>query len=189
MQDKRMTKSEFIGAIAEKVELPKKQVSVVLDAMNQVVAKELGQGGPGEVVVPGLLKLNVAVKPATPEREGINPFTRQPAIFKAKPERKIVKARVLKGLRDALGEAPAKKDDLALIEGIGPKIARAFRRAHITTFAQLAGTDVERLRNILSAAKLPGDPTTWPQQARLAADGKMDELQKLQDQLKGGRQV
>lgn len=98
----RMSKSDFVSAIAEKSELGKKQVSAVLDAMNQVVAKELGKDGPGEVVVPGLLKLNVVVKPATPERQGLNPFTKQPAIFKAKPERKIVKARVLKGLKDAL---------------------------------------------------------------------------------------
>jgi DNA-binding protein HU-beta len=98
----RMSKSDFVGAIADKTELSKKQVSAVLEAMNEVVAKELGKGGPGEVVVPGMLKLNVVVKPATPERQGINPFTKQPTIFKAKPERKVVKARVLKGLKDAL---------------------------------------------------------------------------------------
>ena len=98
----RMSKSDFVGAIAEKAGLGKKQVSAVLDAMNDVVAKELGKDGAGEVVLPGLLKLNVVVKPATPERQGINPFTKQPTVFKAKPERKIVKARVLKGLKDAL---------------------------------------------------------------------------------------
>ena len=98
----RMSKSEFVGAIAEKSGIAKKEVSAVLDAMQEIVAKELGKGGPGEVILPGLLKLNVIVKPAVPEREGINPFTKQPTVFKAKPERKIVKARVLKGLKDAL---------------------------------------------------------------------------------------
>jgi nucleoid DNA-binding protein len=98
----RMSKSDFVGAIAEKTEMSKKQVAGVLDAMNEVVAKELGKGGPGEVIIPGMLKLNVVVKPATPERQGINPFTKQPTVFKAKPERKVVKARVLKGLKDAL---------------------------------------------------------------------------------------
>jgi nucleoid DNA-binding protein len=98
----RMSKSEFVGAVADKSELSKKQVSDVLDAINSVVAKELGKDGPGEVVLPGLLKLNVTVKPATPERQGINPFTKQPTVFKAKPARKVVKARVLKGLKDAL---------------------------------------------------------------------------------------
>lgn len=98
----RMSKSDFVGAIAEKSGVAKKDVSAVLDAINEVVAKELGKEGPGEVVMPGLLKLNVIVKPAVPERPGTNPFTKQPTVFKAKPERKIVKARVLKGLKDAL---------------------------------------------------------------------------------------
>jgi nucleoid DNA-binding protein len=98
----RMSKSEFVGALADKTELTKKQISDVLDAMHEVVAKELGKVGPGEVVLPGMLKLTVAVKPATPEHQGINPFTKQPTVFKAKPARKVVKARVLKGLKDAL---------------------------------------------------------------------------------------
>ena len=98
----RMSKSEFVGAIAEKSGIAKKEVSAVLDAMQEIVAKELGKGGPGEVILPGLLKLNVIFKPAVPEREGINPFTKQPTVFKAKPERKVVKARVLKGLKDAV---------------------------------------------------------------------------------------
>lgn len=98
----RKSKSEFIGAVAEKCGLTKKQVAEVFDAMNAVVAKELGHGGPGEVVLPGMLKLNVITKPATPERQGINPFTKQPTVFKAKPARKVVKARVLKGLKDAI---------------------------------------------------------------------------------------
>ena len=98
----RMSKSDFVSAIADKSELSKKQVSDVLDAIHSVVAKELGKDGPGEVVLPGLLKLNVTVKPATPERQGLNPFTKQPTVFKAKPARKVVKARVLKGLKDAI---------------------------------------------------------------------------------------
>ena len=98
----RMSKSEFVGALADKTELTKKQISDVLDAMHSLVAKELGKGGPGEVVLPGMLKLTVAVRPATPEHQGINPFTKQPTVFKAKPARNVVKARVLKGLKDAL---------------------------------------------------------------------------------------
>ena len=184
----RMSKTEFVGAIADKTSIAKKDVKAVLDAMNEVVTGELGKGGPGEVVLPGLLKLNVVIKPAVPEHEGLNPFTKQPTVFKAKPERRLVKARVLKGLKDALDGAPA-KDDLDLIEGIGPAIAKAFNKAGINTFAQLASTNVTKLSEILSNAKLPGDPTTWPEQARLAAQGKMDELKKLQDELQGGRRV
>jgi len=97
-----MSKSDFLNAIAEKSGLTKKQVAQMFDAMNEVVAKQLGKGGPGQVVLPGMLKLDVVIKPAVPERQGINPFTKQPTVFKAKPERKVVKARVLKGLKDAI---------------------------------------------------------------------------------------
>ena len=183
----RMSKSEFVGAIAEKSGVSKKDVSAVFDAMNEVITKELGKGGPGEVVLPHLLKLTVAVKPAMPERQGINPFTKQPTVFKAKPERKVVKARILKGLKDALGGAPARKDDLVIIEGIGPAIAKAFNNAGITTFRKLSETNVDKMREILRDAKLAADPSTWAEQAKLAADGKMDDLKKLQDHLQGGR--
>jgi len=87
---------------------------------------------------------------------------------------------------------PAKRapDDLAIVEGIGPKIASLFQAAGITTFAQLAATDVARLRHILRAADIRiADPTTWPEQARLAAAGEWDKLKALQEQLKGGRRV
>lgn len=102
MPSKRMSKSELVAAIAEKCDLNNKQVAATLEALNEVVMQQLGKKGPGEVTIPGLLKLNVVVKPATPEHEGINPFTKQPTVFKAKPERKVVKARPLKGLKDAV---------------------------------------------------------------------------------------
>lgn len=97
-----ISKSEFVSTVATKSNLTKKQVNVVLDAMGVVVAQQLGKKGPGEVTVPGLVKLNVVVKPAVPERQGINPFTKQPTIFKAKPERKVVKARPVKAVKDAV---------------------------------------------------------------------------------------
>jgi large subunit ribosomal protein L27 len=95
-------------------------------------------------------------------------------------------------------EAPKKKatkkkaegDDLKIIEGIGPKIADLFIAEGITTFAQLAETSVDRMKEILAAAGSRyaiHDPSTWAQQAELAAAGKMDELKVLQDQLNGGK--
>lgn len=91
----------------------------------------------------------------------------------------------------ALGNAQAgKPDDLKIIEGIGPKIAEIFAAAGISTFAKLASTDVAKLREILDAAGnkyAAHDPSTWPQQAKLAAEGKMDALKVLQDELQGGR--
>jgi nucleoid DNA-binding protein len=100
MATKRMSKTELIEAIATQTGLEKKQVSAVLDALNDVVYKELK--AENEVVLPGLLKLTAVTKPATPEREGINPFTKEKTIFKAKPARKVIKPRPLKALKDAL---------------------------------------------------------------------------------------
>ncbi len=100
MAGKKLTKSEFLAALAEKTSLSKKQAASALDAVNSIVAEQLKSGG--EVTIPGLIKLNVSVKAATPEHEGINPFTKQPTIIKAKPERKVVKARPVKALKDAV---------------------------------------------------------------------------------------
>lgn len=82
-------------------------------------------------------------------------------------------------------------DNLKRIEGIGPRIESLLNSAGITTFQQLSDTPVDRLREIMVAAELRGsfgDPTTWPEQARLAAAGLWDELKMLQDGLKGGHQ-
>ncbi|MCY7349956.1 MAG: DUF4332 domain-containing protein [Cytophagaceae bacterium] len=82
-------------------------------------------------------------------------------------------------------------DDLAKVEGIGPKIAELLVNDGITTFAQLAATPVERIQEILDAAGSAytvHDPATWPKQAELAAAGNWDELKTLQDELKGGRE-
>jgi predicted flap endonuclease-1-like 5' DNA nuclease len=81
-------------------------------------------------------------------------------------------------------------DDLTIVEGIGPKIAGLLQAAGIKTFAQLSATDTAKLSEILKAAHLQfSDPTTWPQQAALAAAGKMAELKVLQDSLNAGRKV
>jgi len=102
MPGKPMTKSEFVNAVADKSGLNRKQAMAVLNAIRTIVVQQLGSQGPGVVTLPGLIKLNVVVKPAQPERQGINPFTKQPTVFKAKPERKVVKVRAVKALKDAL---------------------------------------------------------------------------------------
>ena len=87
-------------------------------------------------------------------------------------------------------EATASPDDLTRIEGIGPKISSTLQEAGITTFSQLAATEMDRLEEILQGANLRlANPDTWPQQAKLAAAGEWDTLQVLQDELKGGRRV
>lgn len=82
------------------------------------------------------------------------------------------------------------KEDLTKIEGIGPKIAQILGDGGILNFAQLANSDPENLKNILRAAGpnyAVHNPTTWPEQAKLAVKGAWDELNILQTELKGGR--
>lgn len=81
-------------------------------------------------------------------------------------------------------------NDLKAVEGIGPKIAQLLQNAGINTWRELANTSVERIQGILNDAgsryKL-ADPSTWPKQSELAADGKWDELKEYQDYLQGGK--
>ena len=100
----------------------------------------------------------------------------------------VAKAEAVAPARSA--EAPA-PDDLTRIEGIGPKISGLLQAAGITTFAQLAATDVSRLKQILTEAGLAAlaDPSTWAEQAKLAAAGEWDALKALQGKLKGGRRA
>jgi predicted flap endonuclease-1-like 5' DNA nuclease len=83
-----------------------------------------------------------------------------------------------------------KKDNLTLIEGIGPKIASLLQADGIETFADLAKAKISTLSKILKDAGprfSMHKPNSWPKQARLARDGKMDALKKLQDELNGGK--
>ena len=97
---KPMSKTEVVSGIADETGLTKKQVSSVLEAMAGQVKKSLGRRGPGAYTVPGLMKLTVVRKPATKARKGINPFTGEETMFKAKPARNVVKIRPLKNLKD-----------------------------------------------------------------------------------------
>ncbi len=99
---KKLTKSQFVAAVAQKAGLEKKQATAALDALNAVVMHELSKKGPGEVIIPSLIKLNVSIKPAVPAHEGINPFTKEKMMYKAKPARKVVKGRPVKALKDGV---------------------------------------------------------------------------------------
>lgn len=83
------------------------------------------------------------------------------------------------------------EDDLTLIEGIGPKISSVLKSAGIKTYRQLAVLDADKVRELLTNADARlgriSDPTTWADQSRLAAEGRMEDLKVLQDNLKGGR--
>jgi nucleoid DNA-binding protein len=97
---KAATKTEIVGTIADKTELSKKQVNSVLEELGQLIGTNLKKRGPGVFTIPGLVKLKVVRKPATKARKGINPFTGEETVFKAKPARNVVKAVALKKLKD-----------------------------------------------------------------------------------------
>ena len=87
---------------------------------------------------------------------------------------------------------PEKPDDLKKVEGIGPKIEGLLNEDGIWTWAVLAEAEIDRLQRVLDAAGPRyriHDPATWPEQAALADAGRWDELEALQDRLKGGRDV
>ena len=91
---------------------------------------------------------------------------------------------------EAKAETAVEADNLVKIEGIGPKVAKALNEAGVLTFEDLANAKVEDIQKILTDAGLKMmDATTWPEQARLAADGDWDALQALQDNLSGGRKA
>ena len=97
---KARTKSALITEIAECVELSRKQVSGVFEALGCVMKHDLGKKGSGVFVVPGLMKVKVIKKPATKARKGTNPFTGEPMTFKAKPARNVVRIRPLSALKE-----------------------------------------------------------------------------------------
>ena len=100
---KVMSKSELIQKIAEQhsnKNMARKDVKAVIELLAAIGYKELNKSG--AFLVPGFAKFVVIKKPATKERSGINPFTKEPTIFKAKPARKIVRARPVKAAKDAV---------------------------------------------------------------------------------------
>jgi nucleoid DNA-binding protein len=97
---KAATKSEIFQRMSQETGLTRKQIAAVFESLGKNIKQELGKKGPGIFTVPGLLKLKRIYKPATPARKGINPFTKEEMMFKAKPARNVVKALPLKSLKE-----------------------------------------------------------------------------------------
>lgn len=93
-------KSEIYSYISDRTELNKKEVVAVFDSLNEVIHSHLKKSGPGEFTLPGLLKIKVHHKPARKARKGINPFTGEEMMFKAKKASKVAKIRPLKKLKE-----------------------------------------------------------------------------------------
>jgi nucleoid DNA-binding protein len=97
---KPMTKTEMLNEIAQNTELTKKQVSAVFDELAVLMERHIKKRAPGQFTFPGLFKIEVKTKPATKARKGINPFTKEEVVFKAKPARRAVKIRPLKKVKE-----------------------------------------------------------------------------------------
>jgi nucleoid DNA-binding protein len=97
-----MTKSVILNEIAVNTGLAKKQVSSVIDELAILIERHIKKRAPGQFTLPGLMKIEVKRRPATKARKGINPFTKEETIFKAKPAHRVVKIRPLKGMKDMI---------------------------------------------------------------------------------------
>ena len=100
---KPMTKTEILNEVAVNTGLTKKQVSSVFDEFAIVIERHIKKRSPGKLVFSGLLKIEVKRKPATKARKGINPFTGEETVFKAKPARRVVKITPLKKVKEMVG--------------------------------------------------------------------------------------
>jgi len=95
-----MTKSALMQKISDQTQVARRDVKAVVEAMTQVGYKELKKSG--SFTLPGFAKFVVVKKPATKARKGTNPFTGEEMMFKAKPARKVVRARPVKAAKDAV---------------------------------------------------------------------------------------
>ena len=96
---KTRTKTQIMNILADNCGLTKKEIGGVFDTLGELIGHDLKKG-PGTFTIPGLMKVVVVKKPATKARKGVNPFTGEEMMFKAKPARNVVKVRPLKGLKD-----------------------------------------------------------------------------------------
>lgn len=94
------TKSQLFSTIAESTGLSRRDVTSVFEELSTVIHRHLKKRGAGQFTVPGLMKIKTVRKPATKARKGINPFTGEETVFKAKPARTMVKVQPLKALKD-----------------------------------------------------------------------------------------
>tara|TARA_R110001592_G_scaffold355031_1_gene655258 strand:- start:37968 stop:38405 length:438 start_codon:yes stop_codon:yes gene_type:complete len=96
----KLTKSQIVGSVADSTGLSKKQVGAVMDEMHSLIERSIKKRGVGEFTIPGMLKITTVKKPARKARKGINPFTGEETMFKAKPASIAVKVRPLKKLKE-----------------------------------------------------------------------------------------
>jgi nucleoid DNA-binding protein len=96
----KMPKSQIVGSLADSTGLTKAQVNSVMDAYEELIERSIRKRALGEFTIPGLMKIVTVKKPAVKARKGINPFTGEETMFKAKPASTAVKVRPLKKLKE-----------------------------------------------------------------------------------------
>jgi nucleoid DNA-binding protein len=101
-ESKKLTKAQIVSELAERSGLAKNAVSAALEALSALAKRELGPKGPGEILVPHLFKLKAKQTPATKDRPGINPFTKEATVIKGKPASLKVRATPVKALKELL---------------------------------------------------------------------------------------
>jgi len=97
---KPLTKTEVYRALSEKTGLTRKQIDGFFEALRELIRQHLGKRGPGTFTLPGIVRFRVVRKPATKARKGVNPFTGEEIMIKAKPARNVVRCSVVKKLKD-----------------------------------------------------------------------------------------
>ena len=97
---KARSKSDVYGTIAQHVGIHRRDVAAVFHTMGGMIKADLSKSGAGVFSVPGLMRITVKRKPATKERQGVNPFTKEPMTIKAKPARNVVRVRPLRALKE-----------------------------------------------------------------------------------------
>jgi len=96
----KMTKSQITASIADSTGLSKKDVGAVMAELETLIDRSIRKRSVGEFTIPGLMKITTVKKPARKARKGINPFTGEQTVFKAKPASVAVKVRPLKKLKE-----------------------------------------------------------------------------------------
>jgi small subunit ribosomal protein S2 len=170
-----------------------KSIDIVMQHVTDAIAEGLSERksekqADKEGAEPKTAQAEVA-KTAAPAKEAVAEAPKSEAPKEVKKEKEAPVVAKDKPKKETAKKAKTTADDLTKVEGIGPKISEVFQSAGIMTFADLASKSEEELKEVLAGAGAryaSKNPASWPKQAKMAADGKWDELKEWQDNTKAG---